>query len=128
MEKLLKSWVEKEEYGCEQILDKQKMAEYHLTGPFEYAIEGRLGTAFGNNCTGEIFCPTDNSDYKLSVSAHGHLPEKGPQPIFFGAGPDIRSGVIIENGNFVDEAPTYAALLGIEMPWAQGKAIRELLK
>lgn len=128
VEILLKSWVEKEEYGCEQILDKQKMAQHHLTGPFEYAIEGRMGTAFGNNCTGEIFCPTDNSDYKLSVSAHGHLPDKGPQPIFFGAGPDIKTGVIIESGNLVDQAPTYAALLGIEMPWAQGKVIKELLK
>ena len=91
-------------------------------------IEGRLGTSFGNNCKGELICPTDNSDYKLSVSAHGHLPEKGPQPIFFAAGPDIREGVVIERGELIDEAPTYAAILGVEMPWAQGKAMREILK
>ena len=110
------------------ILKKEQMAKHHLAGPFDYVIEGLLGTSFGNNCKGELICPTDNSDYKLSVSAHGHLPEKGPQPIFFAAGPDIREGVVIQRGELIDEAPTYAAILGVEMPWAQGKAMREILK
>ena len=128
VEALLDSWVENADYGCEQILNKAQMAEHHLTGPFDYAIEGRLGTSFGNNCTGELIRPTDNTDYKLSVSAHGHLPEKGPQPIFFAAGPAIREGVAVERGDLIDEAPTYAAILGVEMPWAQGTAMKEILK
>ena len=128
VEALLNSWVENESYGCEQIFDKAQMEALHLNGPFDYVIEGRLGTSFGNNCTGALICPTDNSDYKLSVSAHGHLPDKGPQPIFFAAGPDIREGVVVERGNLIDEAPTYAAILGVEMPWAQGKAMKEILR
>lgn len=128
VETLLKSWVEKEEYGCEQIFDKTQMEGLHLKGPFDYVIEGRAGTSFGNKCTGPVLCPTDNSDYKLSVSAHGHLPDKGPQPIFFAAGPDIKPGVILERGSLIDEAPTYAAILGVEMPWAQGRAMKEILK
>lgn len=128
VEELLSGWVKREEYGCEQVFNKEEMKSLHLTGPFDYAIEGRLGTAFGNNCTGPLICPTDNSDYKLSVSAHGHLPTKGPQPIFFAAGPDIKEGVVIKRGDLTDEAPTYAAILGVEMPWAQGKAMREILK
>lgn len=129
VEDLLVSWVDTESYGCEQIFNKQQMEEdHHLTGPFDYVIEGRPGTSFGNNCTGELICPTDNSDYKLSVSAHGHLPDKGPQPIFFAAGPDIREGVVYERGGLVDEAPTYAAILGVDMPWAQGKVLKEILK
>lgn len=129
VEALMQSWVEEEAYGCEQIITKKELSEeHHLTGPFEYAIEGRPGTAFGNNCTGELLCPTDNSDYKLSVSAHGHLPDKGPQPVFFMAGPDIRQGVVVERARLVDEAPTYAAVLGVEMPWAQGRVLSELLK
>lgn len=35
---------------------------------------------------------------------------------------------MIERGELIDEAPTYAAILGVEMPWAQGKAMREILK
>lgn len=129
VEALLNSWVDTENYGCEQVIHKKQMEEvHHLRGPFEYIIEGRQGTSFGNNCMGELLCPTDNSDYKLSVSAHGHLPEKGPQPIFFAAGPDIKEGVIVETGELIDEAPTYAAILGVEMPWAQGRVLKEILK
>lgn len=128
VEELLSGWVKRPEYGCEQVFNKEEMKKLHLIGPFDYAIEGRLGTAFGNNCTGPLICPTDNSDYKLSVSAHGHLPTKGPQPIFFAAGPDIKEGVVIERGDLIDEAPTYAAILGVKMPWAQGRAMKEILK
>ena len=128
VEKLLDQWVETKEYGCEQYFNKSQMERFHLSGPFDYVIEGALGTAFGNHVRGDILCRTDNSDYKISVSAHGHLPEKGPQPIFFAAGPDIREGVVIENGDLVDEAPTFASILEVEMPWAQGKPMKEILK
>ena len=128
VETLLNRWVEREDYGCERFFDRKEMAEYHLSGPFQYVIEGRPGTAFSNACEGDLIRPTDNSDYKLSVSGHGHLPDKGPQPIFFAAGPDIRAGAVVERGDLTDEAPTYAALLGAAMPWAQGRAIKEILR
>mgnify|MGYP006922436613 CR=1 FL=1 len=55
-----------------EILDKNTLKEkWHLDGPFEYALEARPGTAFGNACTGGFLQPTDNADYKLSVSSHG---------------------------------------------------------
>ena len=97
-------------------------------GPFEYAIESRPGTSFGGRCTGELVCDAQDPTQKLSVSAHGHLPDRGPQPIFFGAGADIRSGVTVERGDLIDEAPTYGSVLGVRLPWAQGRAMKELLK
>jgi predicted AlkP superfamily pyrophosphatase or phosphodiesterase len=114
--------------GCERILDKAELKKRcHLEGPFDYCIESRAGTAFGNNCTGSEIISTDNSDYKLSVASHGHLPEKGPQPILFAAGPQIRQGQKLSPGNLIDEGPTFAAILGLEMPHAQGRAIESLL-
>jgi len=86
-----------------------------------------LGTAFGNLCQGPLLMGTDSADYKLSVSAHGHLPVKGPHPTFFMAGPQIRKGVVIEKGHLIQEAPTWAAILGCEMPFAQGKVVTEML-
>ena len=109
-------------------MDKNTLKEkWHLDGPFEYALEARPGTAFGNACTGGFLQPTDNADYKLSVSSHGHMPEKGPQPTFFMAGPQVKTGVIREEGRLIDEGPTWAAVLGVEMPKAQGQAFMELL-
>lgn len=128
VEELLKIWQEDEKYGCQQVFTKEQLKELHLVGPFEYAIESRPGTSFGGRCTGELVCDAQDPTQKLSVSAHGHLPDRGPQPIFFGAGPDIRSGVTVERGDLIDEAPTYGSVLGVSLPWAQGRAMKELLK
>jgi predicted AlkP superfamily pyrophosphatase or phosphodiesterase len=127
--RLMEAMVADESLGCEQILDKGELkSRYCLEGPIDYCIEGREGTAFGNNCAGEEILPTNNRDYKLSVSSHGHMPEKGPQPILFAAGPGIREGVELPPGNLIDEGPTFAKILGLEMPSAQGRAIAELLR
>lgn len=128
VEEILSLWVSKEELGCEAYFNRTELRErFHLTGPFEYVIEGRPGTAFGNDCTGALLRSADNSDYKISISAHGHLPAKGPQPVFFAAGPDIRQGVTLEFGELIDEAPTWAAILGADMPWAQGQTFKKIL-
>ena len=70
----------------------------------------------------------DNSDYKFSVASHGHLPHKGPQPVFIMAGPAVREGVVFERKRIIDEAPTIAAMLHFDMPQATGHAISEILK
>lgn len=129
VEELLQQFVDNETFGCEAVIDKQTLKEtWHLEGPFDYALEGRPGTSFGNKCEGAYLQSTDNRDYKLSVSAHGHQPQKGPQPTFIMAGPQIKEGVILEEGRLIDEAPTWAAVMGVEMPWADGKPICEILK
>ena len=128
-EKIIQMFIENEDYGCERAFHKKELKDiYHLEGPFEYAIEARIGTSFGNNCTGEVIRPTDNRDYKLSVSAHGHLPMKGPQPTFFASGPQIIRGAVVEKGRLIDQAPTYASILGVSLKTAQGKPMNEILK
>ena len=125
---LMEAMVADESLGCEQIVDKKTLKEvWHLEGPFDYVIEGRPGTAYGNRCTEPMIMSTDSSDYKISVSAHGHMPTKGPWPTFFMAGPQIKKGVVLEEGHLIDHAPTWLAVLGIEMPTAQGRAYKELI-
>lgn len=58
----------------------------------------------------------------------GYLPEKGPQPVFYAKGPDFREHVVLEHARLVDEAPTFAELLGLEFPNVQGSCLWELLK
>ena len=43
-------------------------------------------------------------------------------------GPDIQPGAHYDNARLIDEAPTYAYLLGIELPGAQGEPLTELFK
>ena len=63
--------------------------------------------------------------YTAEEATHGYYPDKGPQPVFIGYGPDIKPGVVLERRPTVDEAPTYARVLGVGMPWADGHAIDE---
>ena len=53
---------------------------------------------------------------------------KGPQPVFVAKGPDFRENVTLETCSLVDEAPTYARLLGVELPGADGRALEEFLR
>ena len=128
VEKLISAVIKNPEYGVEAAFTKaEAKTEHHLEGGFQYILEGGTGTSFGNSVTGPVIVKPDNSDYKFSVSSHGHLPYKGPQPIFFMSGPSVKDGVVIERKKIIDEAPTFARMLGITMTEAQGQCMAELL-
>ena len=128
LEDLLYQMRENPAYGVESVFTKEEVErEQHLTGDFDYILEGKDSTSFGAACTGELIVKPDNSDYKFSVASHGHLPHKGPQPVFMIAGPDVKKKVVIPRQRIIDEAPTFAKILGFTMPQAKGRAIEEIL-
>ena len=59
---------------------------------------------------------------------HGHHPDKGPDPFFLGFGPDFKEGVRLPGARIIDEAPTYAKILGLTIPEADGKSIDGMLR
>ena len=98
-----------------RIFTKDQAAALHLTGDFDFVVEAGERTAFDKvaNAT-EYFTSVDEiREYKLSVSTHGHLPEKGDKPPFILSGPDVIPGKTQKGGRLVDEAPTILRLLGI---------------
>ena len=112
----------------EAVFTKEEVRrEQHLDGDFLYVLEGRYGTGFGNASMGPALVKPDHSDYKFCVSSHGHLPYKGPQPVFFMSGPDVRAGAVMERQRIIDEAPTFARMLGVSMKEVQGRCMKELL-
>ena len=116
-------------YGISEVYTAQEIKEKeHLAGDFSFVIETDGYTSFSEDWKGPLVQPLDITDYRFGRATHGHYPDKGPQPTFFAFGPDIRSGVELERRPTVDEAPTYAKILGAEMPWADGTAISEILK
>lgn len=129
LEKLLYAMRETPEYGVESVFTKEEcQREWHLTGNFEYVLEGTVSTSFGPGCVGPILVKPDNSDYKFSVASHGHLPHKGAQPTFIVSGPSFKENVTIPRQRIIDEAPTFAKILGFTMPSAKGRVLDELLK
>lgn len=96
--------------------------EEGLRGEFSFVMESADGVIFDNPVRGELI-----SDVKISCNSiyrgmHGHHPSKGPKPPFLAFGPDIKEGVVIESGDMLDECPTLARLLGVELNGMVGKA------
>ena len=85
-------------------------------------------TSFADNWMGDCVSSLDKDGYFLGSSSHGHMPEKGPQPVFIGSGPSFRAGVIVPQGHILNHAPTLAKILGIELQNASGKAEDKILK
>ena len=100
----------------------------HLCEDFAFVLEGDGYTGFGENASGPVATPIDRSDYRTSAGSHGHLPTYGPQPVFAAKGPDFRDCVTMEEGRLIDEAPTFAAVLGLNLPGTDGRAVGEIIK
>ena len=71
---------------------------------------------------------TNNPKNKEKLLAEfGHIPSKGEQPCLILSGPGVLEGKEISVAKVVDIAPTCAAILGFEMPEADGRVLREIL-
>ncbi len=115
-------------YGISKVFTKEEVEkEYHLSGGFDFVVETDGYTSFGDDWTRPIVHSFDPTDYKYGWATHGHIPTKGPQPTIIFKGPHFAKNVTIEHGKIVDEAPTYAKLLGIDLPDADGSAIASLV-
>ena len=103
-------------------------AQYGWSGPFEFVLETDGYTTFGDDACEPYLAEIDFSDYRLGKATHGYLPEKGPQPMFVAAGPAFRKDTEIPFAYTIDEAPTFARILGQEMPQADGRVLEEILR
>lgn len=92
-----------------------------LAGEMAFVVEGTLGTMFYNSLTGDTIIPSTSPKYNLYKANHGYHPDKGEKPPFLAFGPSVKEGVIIEQGDILDECPTLAALLGVTLPGMEGK-------
>ena len=116
-------------YGISRVYTAEEIEESDgLAGNFSFVIESDGYTSFSEDWNRPMVKALDLSDYRFGRATHGHYPDKGPQPVFFGIGPDIRAGVEIERRPTVDEAPTYAKILGVSLPDADGRPVDEMLR
>ena len=111
-------------YGIGRLFTAEEARdEEHLYGGFSFVIESDGYTSFGDKAVRPLVQNFDVNDYRFGRATHGYLPDLGAQPVFVAKGPDFRERTTLERGLVVDEAPTYAMLLGVELPQADGKAM-----
>ncbi|MDO4487666.1 MAG: alkaline phosphatase family protein [Eubacteriales bacterium] len=121
--KLFKDRIEAGDSGIEKIFKKEEiLEEENLAGEFDFWLETDGHTYFDLTWTGE-----ESIRPAHKKGSHGHLPDKGPMSTFIGFGPSFKKGAVIEAAQIVDTAPTYAKILGIDLPDADGHALMGIL-
>lgn len=116
-------------YGIGRVFTAEEAEkEEHLKGDFSFVVESDGYTSFADKAVRPLVVEFDDRDYRFGHATHGYLPDRGAQPVFAAQGPDIREGIVLERGKVVDEAPTYASLLGVTLLDTQGEPMVEFLK
>ncbi len=114
-------------WGISEVYTRQETKQMHLDGDFSFVVETDGYTEFGGDWKGSV-CKTMPMQTAGCIRGdHGFHPDKGPRPPFVACGPAIKKGVIVPDADLVDGAPTYAKILGVELPGADGRALTELL-
>ena len=114
--------------GIGRVLDAdQARQEYGLYGDFSFVIESDGSTLFLSDWKEPLFSPA-KCEPGYQRASHGHDPSTGPQPVFVGCGPHFRQGVVLSRAEIIDEAPTYARILGVKLPQAEGRPMTALLE
>lgn len=109
--------------GYSRIYTQEEAAKEGFAGDFAFVLETDGQTAFKDTFTGEYMI-----ELGTVMGSHGFHPDKGPRPTLIGVGPVFRTGVVLETADLVDGAPTWAAILGTDLPDADGKILDALLK
>lgn len=116
------------EYRIEKIwTSAETLRDYGLDGPFDYVVESEPGVVVGMLWDRRPVVRRGDADFPAVLGNHGHAPRHGGQPVFIATGPDIAPGADAGRRSMLDEAPTFAALLGLALPDAEGVVLTELL-
>lgn len=109
--------------GWSAVYTREEIAQEGYDGDFSFVLETDGITAIINDWQREeVLIPLGKT-----VGGHGYHPDKGPCPPIVAVGPAFRSGVVLENANLIDGAPTWAKVLGLELPDADGVVLEALL-
>lgn len=124
----LKGLAEEGIYGFTRVFTETEVREKeHLGGDFAFVLETDGYTSFGKSLTRPLVRDFDEMDYRYGRATHGHLPEKGVWPVLYAKGPGFRENVTLKTANLVDEAPTFAKVLGLELRGADGHVLEQLV-
>lgn len=121
------------EHGCiEKIYTGEEAADLGADPKCAFMLEAKLGYYFQDEIDGDVIVDINkaaNLDYPHYTKAtHGYSPFKeNYTTVFMAAGKGIKKNIIVDEMNLVDEAPTIAKLIGVELKDADGKAIEEFL-
>lgn len=121
------------QYNCiESIYTANEAAELGADPNCAFMLEAQRGYYFLDNIEGTVIRQIQPGEAgnvpHVTINTHGYSPfKKDYTTVFMAAGKGIRKGAVIEKMGLIDEGPTLACLLGLEMKEADGRVIYEFL-
>ena len=127
---LLESLKEDADIQLSTVMDARQAEEaFGVCGPFDFVIESALPISFGENAAGELcWGSRQPGDHKIGAATHGGTPRREQVTTFFAWGPAVKQAVVSGHRPMVDEAPTMARMLGLNMEHVDGRPIEEILR
>jgi|GEM_PF-83322 len=126
--KVLRQMADEGIYGFTQVWSRDEAeAKEHLSGDFAFVLESDGYSSLVAGVNRPIVRKLTNENFMMGHATHGYLPDLAPQPFFLAMGPQVKKGVVLDRRPIVDEGPTFAKMLGVKLPDAQGRSMDELL-
>lgn len=95
----------------------------------DFVIEGKEPMSFDSTLSGkDLFEEYLKPGWHHSVASHGYLPTRDETTTFLACGKNVKQGVVIERSSMLNEAPTMAAMLGLNMDDTDGVVWTEMIK
>lgn len=132
VEELLETLVSEDENGIEQVLTPDQAADMGADDQCAFMIEARRGFYFHERLDGDfidVISPEDVKEKRYTFASHGYSPHKEDyNTVFMARGKGIRENTVIPAMRLVDEGPTLAHLLGLDLGDTDGRVIEELFE
>lgn len=109
--------------GCEQVYTRAEAAAEGFSGDFAFMLETDGKTQFEDNWNTPVLAPVGHPR-----GSHGFHPDKGARHPLLAAGPAFAEGTVLREAHLTDGAPTWAAILGVSLPDADGAVLTALLR
>ncbi len=120
-----------EDNGIERILSSSEAKEKGADDNAAFMLEARLGYYFKELLDGEYIDDIQAEDVRekrYTFASHGYSPEKeNYTTVLIASGKGIRPNIEIPAMKLVDEGPTFARLLGLDLGETDGHVVEDLL-
>lgn len=129
---LIDNLMARENSGIAAVFTGEEAAALGADPKCAFMLEAADGCYFQNGWEKyrkKVGASDHHADFKLQAATHGYLPDRdGYRTFFMAAGPHFAAGARVESMSLVDEGPTMARVLGLDLGKTDGNAVEILLK
>lgn len=132
LEKLLKDFIAVPSNGIEAMYSSAEAVKLGADSNCTFMLEAKKGYYFLENINGSLICDISSisasNEKHITKATHGYSPYKDDYTtVFIASGYGIKKNIILDSINLVDEAPTFAKLLELNLNNVDGQVIDEIL-